>query len=446
MSERCEGGWGGVGVWEWFFTPILPLPHTPTLALLLTLLLAACGGADDEAVVVEFWAMGREGEVVEALMPEFERENPGVRVEVQQLPWTSAHEKLLTAYAGRATPDLAQLGNTWVAEMQALGALEPLGPWVARSAVVDSGDYFSGIWDTNVLGGQLWGVPWYVDTRLLFYRTDLLREAGVEAVPATWDGWLGAMRAVQANAGPGQYAVLLPLNEFEPLLILGLQAGDLLRDGDRYGAFSEPGFRRAFAFYVDLFREGLAPPVTGAQISNVWQEFAGGTFAFYITGPWNIGEFKRRLPPEMQDRWMTAPMPGPDGPGVSVAGGASLVLFERSARKREAWALAEYLSRPDVQARFYELTGDLPARESAWDDPVLANDVYARAFREQLGRVRPSPKIPEQERIAQRLREAAEFAASGRMSVDEALAALDRDVDRMLEKRRWLLQRASTED
>ncbi len=415
------------------------------LPLALALLLAACGGKDD-GVVVEFWAMGREGEVVQALMPEFERAHPGVRVEVQQLPWTSAHEKLLTAYAGRATPDLAQLGNTWVAEMQALGALEPLGPWVARSAAVDSADYFAGIWDTNVLGGEVYGVPWYVDTRLLFYRTDLLREAGVEAVPETWAGWLDAMRRVKALVGPDRYAVLLPLNEFEPLLILGLQSGDLLRDGDRYGNFRSEGFRRAFAFYVDLFREGLAPPVTGAQISNVWQEFAGGTFAFYITGPWNIGEFKRRLPPEMQNKWMTAPMPGPDGPGVSVAGGSSLVLFERARHKPEAWALVEYLARADVQARFYELTGDLPARETAWEAPAMANDVYARAFREQLRRVRPSPKIPEQERIAQRLREAAEFAASGRMTEDEALAALDRDVDRMLEKRRWLLQRASAED
>ena len=411
--------------------------------LMLLLLIAGCGGADraDGVVTIEFWAMGREGEVVQELIPDFERVHPGIRVEVQQLPWTSAHEKLLTAFAGRSTPDLCQLGNTWVPEMQALGALEDLGPWIARSDGIAQPDYFQGVWDTNVIAGAPYGVPWYVDTRLLFYRTDLLQQAGYDAPPTTWAEWLDMMRAVKANAGPNQYAVLLPLNEFEPLLILALQSGDLLREGDRYGAFREPDFRRAFQFYVDLFEEGLAPPVTGAQISNVWQEFANGYFAFYITGPWNIGEFKRRLPPEMEGRWTTAPMPGPDGPGVSVAGGSSLAVFERSEHKAEAWALVEYLSRPDVQSRFYELTGDLPARESAWEDPVLAEDRYARAFREQLRRVRPTPKIPEQERIAQKLREYAEFAASDAMTVDEALAALDRDVDRILEKRRWLLDR-----
>ena len=177
--------------------------RTLPILLVASLLLGGCGGERaGEVVTVEFWAMGREGEVVQELMPAFEREHPGIRVEVQQLPWTSAHEKLLTAFAGRATPDLCQLGNTWVPELQALGALEALGPWVSRSEVVDQSDYFSGIWDTNVLGGALYGVPWYVDTRLLFYRTDLLREAGYDEPPATWGEWLAAMRAVKDSSVP----------------------------------------------------------------------------------------------------------------------------------------------------------------------------------------------------------------------------------------------------
>ncbi len=67
--------------------------------------------------------MGREGEVVQKLMPEFERRHPGLRLRVQQIPWSAAHEKLLTAYAGDAMPDIFQLGNTWVPEFVALGAL-----------------------------------------------------------------------------------------------------------------------------------------------------------------------------------------------------------------------------------------------------------------------------------------------------------------------------------
>ena len=143
-----------------------------------------CARRRDDTVV-RFWAMGSEGEVVTKLLPAFERENPGIRVDVQQLPWSAAHEKLLTAFAGDATPDLCQLGNTWIPELVALRALEPLDTRLASSAV-DRSDFFSGIFDTNVVEGRAYGVPWYVDTRLLFYRRDLTQAADVHDPPASW--------------------------------------------------------------------------------------------------------------------------------------------------------------------------------------------------------------------------------------------------------------------
>jgi multiple sugar transport system substrate-binding protein len=404
--------------------------------------LAACGVRDDGRQTVRFWAMGREGEVVAELIPEFERLNPDIRVEVQQIPWLSAHEKLLTGFAGDATPDVAQLGSSWVPELVALGALEPLDARLAGSRVVRTDDYFEGPMRGNVIDGRSWAVPWYADTRLLFYRSDLVREAGFAAVPEDWAGWLRAMRAIKARGGPGDYAILLPLNEYEPLLALALQQPEpLLRDGGRYGNFRSAGFRRASDFYLRMFREGLAPPVTNTQISNVYDEFARGHFAFYISGPWNIGEFRRRLPPERQDDWMTAPLPGPDGPGASIAGGSSLGIFARSRRKDAAWRLIEFLSRPDVQLRFFDLTGDLPARRSVWSAPRLARDRYAAAFREQLERAVPPPAVPEWERIGQQLRIVGERAVAGQLSPERFRATMDADTDRILQRRRSLLAR-----
>src|SRR5205823_5172776 len=101
---------------------------------------SGCARHAADVTVVRFWAMGREGEVVTALLPEFERTHPGIRVDVQQLPWTAAHEKLLTAFAGDATPDICQLGNTWIPEFVALGALQPLDAWLATSSV-DTPDF-----------------------------------------------------------------------------------------------------------------------------------------------------------------------------------------------------------------------------------------------------------------------------------------------------------------
>jgi multiple sugar transport system substrate-binding protein len=414
------------------------------LLFLGMLLMAGCRAGDSDQVTVDFWGIGREGEVVRELLPDFHAENPGIRIRVQQIPWTAAHEKLLTAFVGDAMPDIAQLGNTWVPEFELLGGLENLEPWIERSRGIDRDDYFEGIWATNVLNDSTYGIPWYVDTRLLFYRVDMMRQAGFDAPAATWSEWMEQLRRLKAVAGEGNYAILLPTNEWQHPVVFGLQANsELLRDDATRGHFQSPEFRRAFEFYVEIFRQNLAPAVGTTQISNIYQEFERGYFAIYPTGPWNIGEFRRRLPASMQDEWMTAPMPGPDDQpyGVSVAGGASLVMFRTARRKPEAWTFIEYLSRPEVQARFYEITGNLPARMSTWEATRLNEDVHARAFWEQLQRVRPTPQVPEWERIAQRIFQAAEQVIQGGVSVDRALETLDRDVDLILEKRRWMLDR-----
>jgi multiple sugar transport system substrate-binding protein len=391
-------------------------------------------------VRLRFWAMGREGEVVGDLVRDFERENPGIRVEVQQIPWSAAHEKLLTAFVGGSTPDLSQLGNSWIAEFAALRAISPLDGRIAASTVVRESSYFAGIWDTNVIAGIPYGIPWYVDTRVLFYRSDLLARAGYREMPTDWKGWRAAMEAVRRSQGPGHYAIFLPTNEWPQPMILGLQAGArLLTDDGTRADFESPEFRRAFRFYLGLFRDGLAPPVANTQIANMYQEFARGTFSMVITGPWNLGEFRRRLPEALQDDWATAPLPGPDGPGLSMAGGASLVVFRASRHPEAAWRLAEFLSRPEQQLRFFRETGDLPARLEAWRDTALTNDSRARAFERQLRRTAPWPKVPEWEEIGIRLQDQVERAVRGATPPDSALAALDRDADRMLEKRRWLL-------
>jgi multiple sugar transport system substrate-binding protein len=408
----------------------------------ILVLLSGCNTDHGKRETVTFWAMGREGESVRMLIPPFEREHPEISVKVQTLPWTGAHQKLLTAFAGDSTPDLCQLGNTWIPELAAVGALMPLGPMVNVSDAVKPDDYFPGIWDTNLIGDTLYGVPWYVDTRLIFYRRDLLAKAGFDHPPRNWAEWEHQLTAIKAMAGPSRYSILLPLNEFEPLVSFGLQQAEpLLRDGGRYGNFESAGFKDALNFYVNIFRNGWAPLAANTQISNVWTEFARGFFSFYVSGPWNIAEFKARLPEDLRDAWATATLPGPNGPGASIAGGSSLVIFNSSPHKLAAWRLIEYLSRAEVQSRFYELVGDLPPRRMSWENPIFTNDPYTAAFREQLERARPTPKVPEWERIATEIRLIGEQLAHGELSVNEAAADLDGRTNVILAKRRWMLDR-----
>jgi len=416
-------------------------------ATLVSACLAGCAGSHRgrEVEVVEFWGMGREGEVVAELVPEFERRNPGVRVVVQQIPWTAAHEKLLTAHVGGSLPDIAQMGNTWIPEFQVVRALEDLTPYASRSATVRRGEFFDGIWETSLIDGRLYGVPWYVDTRVLFYRTDLLREAGFANPPRSWSEWVAACRALRERSrNPNFKPILLPTNEWPQPVVLALNSGATFVNDDATARFVDPRFVEGFSFYLDFFRRGDAPVVAGSQIANLYQQFGEGEFAMLITGPWNVGEMRRRLPADKQDDWTTAPIPARDGapyPGLSIAGGSSLAIFATSPRKDAAWKFVEFLTEPEQQVRFYELSGNLPARRAAWNAPALRNDREMAAFRTQLDHTVALPRIPEWERIATAVFEEGELAARGKFDATEGARRLDVRVNAMLDKRRWVLSR-----
>src|SRR3954451_14536320 len=113
---------------------------------LITLAMGCSSASAGNNTTLRIWAMGREGEVLSQLMPGFEKEHPNIHVEVQQIPWTAAHEKLLTAYVGESTPDIAMLGNTWVPQSVALNSLAPLDSLASAPPEIRRDDFFDGIW------------------------------------------------------------------------------------------------------------------------------------------------------------------------------------------------------------------------------------------------------------------------------------------------------------
>lgn len=415
------------------------------LFFIVTLFLQGCDSERSPVSTVKFWSMGAEAEYVSKLIPQFEKENPQIKINVQQIPWTAAQEKLITAYASDNMPDLFQLGNTWIPQFVILDALEKLDNRIKKSRVVSKENYFEGIWNTNIIENNVYGIPWYIDTRVLFYRKDVLRKAGYSSPPKTWKEFYEISKKIKNIVNDeNKYAVYLPTNEWAPYVIFALQnEAELLKQDNCFGNFQSGNFKEAFNYLMKFHKENLAP-IGISQVNNVYQAFTDNYFSMYISGPWNIPEFKKWMINGLENEWCTAPLPSPNDnyPGVSLAGGSSLVIFEKSSKKSEAWKFIEYLSRPEVQLEFYRLINDLPAVKKCWNDSTLSNDKYMKAFYTQFSKVTSTPKIAEWEQIAfSKIQQYAEYAARGVMTTDEALGKLDKDVNKILEKRRRLLNK-----
>ncbi|GMU96121.1 sugar ABC transporter substrate-binding protein [Ignavibacterium album] len=412
------------------------------ILFIIIISLYACKSVQEENVTIKFWAMGSEAEQISKILPEFEKKYPNIKVKVQQIPWTAAQEKLITAFASDNTPDVCQLGNTWIPQFASLNAIIDLSDFIARSSTVKAENFFSGIWETNIIDNRVFGIPWYVDTRLMFYRKDVFERAGFNNPPKNWDElYLLCKKIKELNKGKEKYPIFIPTNEWNSFIIFGLQAGaKLLKEKDTRGNFSSKEFKEAFDYLIRFHKEKLTP-FGMMQVTNVYQAMAEEYISIYFSGPWNIPEFKKWMTGNPADKLATAPMPGyrDEYPGLSLAGGSSLVIFKNSKHKNEVWKLIEFLSEPEIQLKVYRVTNNLPSVIEAWNDSSLANDIYMKAFYQQLQRVTSAPKIPEWEQIVfSKLQQYAEFAARGVMTTEEALKKLDEDADRILEKRRWL--------
>ena len=130
---------------------------------------------------LQVWAMGTEGDNLGVLADAFMEEFPDVNVEVTAVPWDAAHERLVTAIAAGDVPDVSMIGTTWMGEFATMGGLAP------TPESIDPAQFFEGAWNTTVVDGVSYGVPWYVETRLVYYRTDLAEEGGFNQAPASWE-------------------------------------------------------------------------------------------------------------------------------------------------------------------------------------------------------------------------------------------------------------------
>lgn len=393
--------------------------------------LTACGGsggevAADEKQTLTVWAMGAEGEKLVAVADAYEKSHPNITVDVTPIGWDVAHQKLVSAAAAGTLPDVMQMGSTFMGEFASLGVLEPVD-----TEKFDEEDFFPAAWEGNVVDGEVYGVPWYVDTRVLYYRTDLAEEAGIEKAPATWKEMSALAAAYQEKAGTEWGISLQPYNldAWQNWLPFFYSAGgELIEDGKP--ALDGEAAVRSLTEYASYFEKGLAKKSVQPGY-DVIKDFGDGSVPMFLSGPWQTTNIADNQP-QLKGKWAVAPVPA-DASSTSFAGGSSLVVSAGSERKAAAQEFVAHLADADTQADWYARTTDLPANKAAWKDERLASDPDLEVFREQMENAEAVPALPKWAEFASKIDAAIESVTQGEATPAEAAKKMQAETSGLVE-------------
>jgi multiple sugar transport system substrate-binding protein len=333
---------------------------------------------------ITVWAMGTEGEKLAAFAKAFTAENPDAKVSVTAVPWDSAQQKISSAIAAKQTPDVSMIGTTMQGEFAKTGALDP-----TPTNLFQKDSFFPGAWDTTVVDDTAYGIPWYVETRGLFYRTDLAQKAGYPDGPKTWDDLTAFAQAMKDRAGAKWGINLQPgkTGSWQTILPFGWSNGAEIEAGGKW-TFDTPQMTEALTYYQSFFKNKLSPD--DLPQGALEPAFAKGEIASFISGPWHVGILNEQ---GAKGKFAVAPLPAKQS-STSFIGGSNMAVFKDAKNRDAAWKFLAWLSKPDVQAKWYQTVNDLPAVQSAWDDPALSSDEMLKVFGTALESAKAPPSFP----------------------------------------------------
>jgi multiple sugar transport system substrate-binding protein len=371
---------------------------------------------------INLWAMGEEGKALGDFVKGFETANPGITVKVTPLDWGVAHDKLVTSVAGNVAPDVSMMGTTWMGEFAKMGALDPV-----PANLIDKSAFFSGAWDTGVVNGTPYGVPWYVETRVLYYRKDQAGKAGVQP-PATWKEMRDFVTALHDKGGASQ-GMSLGIDEgsWQQLLPLFWQSGGKMTGSSGKWTLDTPEMVKALTEYQWYFNQKLAPNKvdTGAFPAS----FYSGKVGAYYSGPWMMSVMDKDGGASFKDKYGVAPLPKGDVSGTSFIGGGNAVVFKNTKNRDAAWKLVQWLVDPATQAKWYQTVSALPSVQAAWSDPALTADPRLAVFGEQLKDAQAPPPFPTWDQVGTMMGAEIQKLALGKVSPAQAAKDMQAQAD-----------------
>ena len=402
-------------------------------AVACMLLLSACAALAEGETVINFWhhysAQSAENEtLMNVLIPAFEAENPGIKVNAVSHEWAELHDKVLVSANSNALPDVARCDIAWLPEFQKMGILVALDEEMADFADV-SGQLLDSAMSTAAIGGHYYALALNTNSKIVFYNTAMLEEAGV-AVPATMDEWAEAVKALSGENANGQQV----WGWNEPALAgwnicpFIWSFGGALTDPDQTvatGYVNGPQTVKAVETFAALVQAGA---ITGFNAGDIpmTDGFGTGRYAMMLEGPWKSAELAGAYPDVV---YGTAPIPAGEGGSTSVLGGEDIAMFN-TANREAAWKFMQFMTGEYAETEMAKC-GQIPVNKAALESDTVKNADYA-PFIEAIQTARARPTVAAWSEMDNGLQVAMTAIVNGEKTAQEALDELAAQWDELL--------------
>ena len=365
---------------------------TSLIALVSAGAVALGGAAAAQEITLQFWDNQQTesglSQFQQAAVDRFMEENPGIAVEVTTIPYPEYQQRLLTAVQGGNAPDIATLDQIWVGAFAQAGAVADLTDRAAASGLTRD-QFFGGAWDSAVVDGALYGIPFNVDVwQFSFYNADLLEAAGVD--PASLTTFEGLRSAAEALTGEGRFGVGLFGHRGEDTVVvvnsfIFSNGGAVLAEDGSCALNAAPAVE-AMTYLQDLAQ--FAPDgILNASSGTMRELFLNGSLAIEF---WPALEQPTLQASDLNWGFVNGTAPEGMTP-VGTFGGWNLAVFESSEHQDAAWKFIEFMVREDVNGDVVDL---IPANVAAAEAFLAENRQGPEEILEHLSNASPRPLSP----------------------------------------------------
>lgn len=382
--------------------------------------------AKGDTATIQWWTPNWDEKESREMAEEFETANPGIKVDLVVTDWETYKDKITTAISASGAPELFTILLTDVKPFAEKGLLQPLSG-MGKEAGINYDDFIKPALDITSLDGQVYGVPFRYDGSGIYYNVEMLKAAGYEDFPKTWDEMVDMSKKL---SGDGKYAFAWPLGNQANAVTRFVQqlytyGGDVLNEEENKCFLDSQEAVKALSNIADSIKDGYASP-SSMEIDNTKMRdlFGTGQLAFNFSGPFDVDSLKADYP---DLKWKTAVIPG-NGMGCTTANGWCVSMAKNSKHTEAAAKFLAYITTPENQAR---LTDSFPASKTAIQYEKYSSEEL-KPFAEQLENSRPEPTYTSWAEMEPVIYNYMQSAISGTMTPGEACSQMTKDIDAII--------------